>query len=168
MQINHAALVNAQEARPYDYYVRQSLMDIDPSPEKWSDVFVMESGFALILTRLVRGFLERQRLRRERQVMGAAATKMARIFRGVRWRIRLKGMYLQLVERRERVRTRRNWALLKMQSIARMIKTRNQFIDYKCGNCDCSGVPGMSALTRACVVGMRLWRRSARGITAQL
>jgi tetratricopeptide (TPR) repeat protein len=144
------ALIKAQEARPYDYYVRQSLMDIDPAPEKWSDLFVMESAYALILTRLVRGFLERQRLRRERRVMGAAATKMARIFRGVRWRIRLKGMYLQLIERRSRVRTRRNWALLKMQSIGRMIKTRNEFIDYKhAALVISSGVRGMIGRTRA-------------------
>ena len=144
------ALVKAQEARPYDFYVRESLMDIDPEPEKWSDLFVMESAYALVLTRLVRGFLERQRLRREMSIMGAAATKMARIFRGVRWRIRLKGLYLQLVERRTRVRKRRNWAILKMQSIGRMIKMRNEFIDYKeAAIVISSAVRGMIGRTKA-------------------
>jgi tetratricopeptide (TPR) repeat protein len=122
------AMIEAQAVRPYDFYVRDSLIQMDPNPDQWTDIFHMESKHALMLTRLVRGHLERQRLRRERRIMGNAATKMARIFRGVRWRVRLKGLYLTLVDRRRNVRAKRNRALLKLQSIGRMSKARNNYI----------------------------------------
>ena len=120
-------MVEAQAARPYDYYVRACLTQMDPDPDKWTDVFVMESKHALMLSRLVRGHLERQRVRREKKIMGNAATKMARIFRGVRWRVRLKGLYLTLVDRRNHVRSKRSQALIRMQSVGRMLKMRNYF-----------------------------------------
>jgi tetratricopeptide (TPR) repeat protein len=144
------AMVEAQAARPYDYYVRESLIQMDPDPDKWTDIFVMESKHALSLSRTVRGHLERQRLRRERKVMGVAATKMARIFRGVRWRIRLKSLYLTLVDRRKHVRTRRSRALVRMQSIARMLKMRNDFFKKKYAALKISsGIRGLLGRTKA-------------------
>ena len=144
------ALVEAQAARPYDYYVRAGLTQIDPDSDKWAGVFVMESKHALMLTRLVRGHLERQRVRREKRIMGNAATKMARIFRGVRWRIRLKGLYLTLIDRRRNVRTRRSRALVKMQSIGRMLRVRNQYFRTKMAALKISsGIRGLLGRTKA-------------------
>ena len=143
-------MVEAQACRPYDYYVRESLVAMDPNPEKWNDVFLMESKHALSLSRYVRGHLERQRIRRERKIMGAAATKMARIFRGVRWRVRLKSLYLTLVDRRKNVRTRRSRALIRMQSIARMLKIRNEFFRTKMAALKISsGIRGLLGRTKA-------------------
>ena len=144
------AMVEAQAARPYDYYVRDSLAQMDPHPDQWTDVFMMESKYALLLTRLVRGHLERQRLRREKRIMSAAATKMARIFRGVRWRVRLKGLYLTLVDRRNSVRKKRTRGITLVQSVGRMLRNRNIFHRKKLAALKISsGIRGLLGRTKA-------------------
>ena len=107
-------------AMPYDAFVRNE-PEKSVSKMRWRHIFQMETEYAIWIQAAIRRFLAKLRVARSRKVLGTAAQKMQRIFRGMRWRMRMKVMYSDLARRREIVNQRRMGAILKLQAIFRMI-----------------------------------------------